>query len=107
MKVPALRIVVTSILLVLILGMAGSVQTVRTATQTKEPIQLDSHVSMLENLLALKGKSVTVTFAGGQITGIVKDANNGIIHLEKLSQKDFYDAIIRIDQIVALEARVR
>jgi hypothetical protein len=32
---------------------------------------------------------------------------NNLLHLEKLSQKEFYDAIIRVDLIVAIEVRVR
>jgi hypothetical protein len=107
MKALKFRLVLASLMLVLVICMTGSTQTALTATQAKESVQLDAHVSMLENLLALKGKSVTVTFPGGQITGTVKDAKDGLLHLEKLSQKDFYDAIVRIDQIVALEARVR
>jgi hypothetical protein len=107
MKVLRIRFVATSLMLILVMCVAGSMQTVLTAGQAKEFVQLAAHITMMENLLAMKGRSVTVTFPGGQITGTVKDASNGLLHLEKLSQKEFYDAIIRVDNIIALEARVR
>ncbi|WP_027359571.1 hypothetical protein [Desulforegula conservatrix] len=70
-------------------------------------VQLNT-IPIVDNLLAFKGKPVTVTLSSGQaITGIVKDAKNGILHLEKISQKEFYDAVILIDRINAVEARVR
>ncbi len=107
MKGRTVSLVAISLLLLIAICMAGSTQAAMTATQAKEATQLDSHASMTENLLAMKGKTVTVTFAGGQLTGIVKDATTGFLHLERLSQKEFYDAIIRIDSIIAVEARVR
>jgi len=41
------------------------------------------------------------------MTGIVKEVKNNLLHLEKISQKEFYDALITIDHISAVEARVR
>ncbi len=41
------------------------------------------------------------------MTGIVKEVKNGLVHLEKLSQKEFYDGLVSIDKIVAIETRVR
>jgi len=107
MKALKIRIVATSLMLFLVICMAGSIQTARTASQAKDFVQLDARISILENLLAMKGRTVTVTFPSGQMTGTVKEVREGLLHLEKLSQKDFYDAIIRIDHIIALEARVR
>jgi hypothetical protein len=39
--------------------------------------------------------------------GVVKEVQNNLLHLEKLSQKEFFDALIRVDQIIAIEVRVR
>lgn len=70
-------------------------------------VQLNT-IPIVDNLLAFKGKTVTVTLSSGQsITGIVKDAKNGVLLLEKLSQKEYYDAVILVDRINAIEARVR
>lgn len=107
MKALKIRFVATSLMLLLVIGITGSVQTALTAGQAKEYVQLNARISILDNLLSLKGRLVTVTFPGGQMTGTVKDVSEAFLHLEKLSQKDFYDAIIRIDHIIALEVRVR
>ncbi len=78
------------------------------AADAKEAVQLNAASSMTENLMALTGKAVTVNIAGGQpVTGIVKTVKGNLLHLEKLSQKDFYDALINIDKIASIEARVR
>jgi hypothetical protein len=70
--------------------------------------QFNLQISLAENLTVLQGKTVTVTLSSGQaVSGIVKDVKNGLLHLEKLSQKDFFDAIIVLDKVAAVEARVR
>jgi hypothetical protein len=71
-------------------------------------VQLNAGASLADNLAALKGKQVTVTLAGGQsISGIVKDVSAGLLHLEKLSQKEFYDGLVILDKIASIEVRVR
>ena len=66
-------------------------------------------MSLADNLSALTGKTVTINLAGGQsMTGIVKEVKNGLLHLEKLSQKEFYDGLVSIDKIVCpYETRAR
>jgi hypothetical protein len=78
------------------------------AAGPKEYTQLNAAIPLADNLIALKGKTAAVSLSSGQIvTGVVKDVQNNLLHLEKLSQKEFFDAIIRLDQIVAIEVRVR
>jgi hypothetical protein len=78
------------------------------AAEAKEAVQFNAAASLADNLTALKGKPVTVTLAGGQtVSGIVKDVSAGLLHLEKLSQKEFYDALVILDKIASIEARVR
>ncbi|MBF0526000.1 MAG: hypothetical protein HQK56_12995 [Deltaproteobacteria bacterium] len=73
-----------------------------------EAVQFKVDTSMMENLVMLKGKSVTVFLASGQtITGVVTNVKGNLLHLGKLSQKEFYDALISIDRISALEMRAR
>ncbi|MFZ2445230.1 MAG: hypothetical protein WAW37_02640 [Syntrophobacteraceae bacterium] len=75
---------------------------------TKGAVRFDANTSMKDNLAALKGKSVTVTISSGQaITGTVADVKGNLLHLSKISQKDFYDALIAIDHIAAIEMKVR
>ncbi len=70
--------------------------------------QINLDLTLADNLLSFQGKTVTITLTSGQtISGIVKNVKNGYLHLEKLVQKDFFDAIIVIDKINAVEVRVR
>jgi small nuclear ribonucleoprotein (snRNP)-like protein len=69
---------------------------------------LNAAIPLADNLIALKGKTVAVSLSSGQtMTGVVKEVQNNLLHLEKLSQKEFFDALIRVDQIIAIEVRVR
>jgi len=64
--------------------------------------------SLGDNLKALAGKKVSVTLdSGNTLTGIVKEVGDHLVHLEKLDGKEYYDALIRIERIDALEARFR
>ena len=77
-------------------------------TEAKPSFQFNVNTSMADNLTALKGKSVTVTLSAGQtITGIVGDVKGNLLSLSKISQKEFYDALVSIDHISAIETRAR
>lgn len=70
--------------------------------------ELRASIPLEANLTALKGKTITVFISSGQSeTGVVKEVQDNLLHLEKLSQKEFYDALIRVDQIMGIEVRVR
>lgn len=74
----------------------------------KEAASFNVNTSMMENLVGLKGKSVTLTLSSGQtISGIVSDVKGNLLHLAKISQKEFYDALVAIDHITAIEMKVR
>ncbi|MGR9072823.1 MAG: hypothetical protein ACU833_07145 [Gammaproteobacteria bacterium] len=73
-----------------------------------EDVRYDVNLSMGENLKILLSKKVTVTVSSGKsFTGYVKVLSSKLLHLEKLEDKDFYDALIRIDDIQAIETRFR
>jgi hypothetical protein len=92
----------------LLMNLFVILQTAQAAEGPKEYAQLNASIPLADNLIALKGKTVTVSLPSGQVmTGIVKEVKNNLLHLEKLSQKDFYDTLIRVDLIVAIEVRAR
>ena len=103
------KTLLTVLLLTLILSGPFAALRISSAAETPAaPPQLSVDIPLTENLTALKGKMVTVTLSSGQaISGMVKDVKNGLLHLEKLSQKDFFDAVIVVDKISAVEVRVR
>jgi len=49
-----------------------------------------------------------VTIVSGKtLSGFVKEVGTHLIHLEKLEGKDYFDALIRIENISAIEAMFR
>jgi small nuclear ribonucleoprotein (snRNP)-like protein len=73
-----------------------------------EGVGYNVDASMADNLKALLGKQVYVTLeSGNTFTGFVKVVGNHLLHLEKLAGKDYFDALIRIDSINAIDTRFR
>ena len=73
-----------------------------------EGVKFDTASSLADNLKTYAGKDVFVHLRSGKtIQGYVKVVGNGLLHLEKLAGKDFYDALIRIEDISAIEAKFR
>jgi len=65
-------------------------------------------LSMDENLQSHKGKTVTVVLTSGkELTGKVKAVERDFLHLEALQGKEFFDALVRIDHITAVIAKLR
>ncbi len=96
------------IALAMIMGanLLGMVKTVPAAET--EAVQFNVNTTMADNLAMLKGKSVTLSLASGQtITGVVSDVKGNLLLLAKISQKEFYDALVAIDRISAIETKVR
>jgi hypothetical protein len=65
--------------------------------------------SMKDNLKTYVGKDVLIHLRSGKtFQGYVKSVGDNFVHLEKLSGgRDFYDALIRIEDISAIEAKFR
>lgn len=79
----------------------------RTLTPVEGAV-FDTAGSLADNLKAYAGKDIIVHLRSGKtIQGYVKSIGNGLLHVEKLSGRDFYDALIRIEDISAIEAKFR
>ena len=66
------------------------------------------NISMAENLKLFVGKTVYITLDSGKVfTGTVKALGNHFVHLEKLVGKEYFDALIRIESIDAIDSRFR
>ena len=73
-----------------------------------EGMNYNVNAPLEHNLKLLVGKKVYVTLDSGKtLAGFVKKVGNHLVHLEKLDGKDFFDALIRINSINAIEARFR
>ena len=73
-----------------------------------EGVKFDNAASLADNIKTFAGRDVFVHLRSGKaIQGYVKSVGNGLLHLEKLAGRDFYDALIRIEDISAIEAKFR
>jgi small nuclear ribonucleoprotein (snRNP)-like protein len=71
-----------------------------------EGMSYNVNASLEDNLKSLVGKKVLVTCVSGTtFSGFVKKVGNHLIHLEKLGGKEYFDALIRIENICAVEAQ--
>jgi hypothetical protein len=78
------------------------------AVKTLEGAKFNTAESLADNLKTYAGKDVIVHLRSGKtFQGYVKSVGTGLLHLEKLAGRDFYDALIRIEDISAIETKFR
>ena len=73
-----------------------------------EGVSYNVNSSLVDNLRALVGRKIYVTLDSGKtLVGFLKEVGDHLIHLEKLDGREFFDALIRIEDISAIEIRFR
>ncbi|MEJ2545368.1 MAG: hypothetical protein P8Y99_14970 [Calditrichaceae bacterium] len=73
-----------------------------------ETIKYLVNASIADNLKSLLGKQIYVTLDSGKtFAGFIKEIGNQLLHLEKLQDKDYFDALIKIEDISAIDTRFR
>ena len=73
-----------------------------------EGVSYNVNAALVDNLKALIGKKVYVTLDSSKnFAGNVKAVGDHLMHLEKLDGKEYFDALIKIDDIIALDTRFR
>lgn len=73
-----------------------------------EPLSISGDDSIQSVLSAQKDKRVTLRLmSGNELSGTVGEVNDNIVHLKQLSGKEFYDAAVAINGILAVEIRTR
>ncbi len=79
------------------------------AATAVEGARFDTGSSIKDNLKSYTGRDVVIHLRSGKsIQGYVKTVGDHLIHIEKLAAgRDFYDALIRSEDITAIEARFR
>lgn len=86
---------------------AGAVD-VGAKTKPIEGVSYNVKTSLADNLKALVGKRVYVTLdSGTTFIGTVKEVGDHLLHLEKLDRKDYFDALIQIKNIIAIDTKFR
>jgi len=80
----------------------------KTKVATIEGISYNVNSSLTDNLKSLVDKRVSATLNSGKtFTGLVKEVGNHLVHLKKIEGKEYFDALIRIEDISAIDARFR
>ena len=71
--------------------------------------ELKSPAATVKEVLAENlGKRVIVRLESGEnLEGTVSKVGDSVVHIAKLSGRDFYDAVVRIDRISAVVFKVR
>ncbi len=73
-----------------------------------EGVSYQVNASMKDNLITLVGKKVYVHLdSGTTLSGVVKEVGNHLLHLEKLDGKEFFDALVKIETIIAIDTQFR
>lgn len=104
---------VTILAVMMCVGMSVFFFTDAQAQQKKptalEGIKFETGASMADNIKTFTGKDVVVHLKSGKtVQGYVKSVSNTLLHVEKLAGgRDFYDALIRVEDISAIEAKFR
>jgi hypothetical protein len=73
-----------------------------------EGVSYNVNSSLKDNLKSLIGKHVYVTLKSGKaFAGIIKDVGEHLVHVEKIVGKDFFDALILLGDISAIDTKFR
>jgi len=81
---------------------------VQIAAAVEEGTDFNANIGIRENLFLNVGKRVAVRItAGDAIEGTIVRVGDQSVQLSKLSGRDYYDAIVRIDRIEAIIFKAR
>jgi hypothetical protein len=73
-----------------------------------EGTKFEVSLSIKDNLKMYTGKDVVIHLRSCKtLQGYIQSFGSDFVHLEKLAGKDFYDALVRIDDISAIQVKFR
>lgn len=105
------RIITTALAAILICSIIFPALPGETSAKSVTPVEgvrFDIGISMKDNLKSLIGKDVYVHLSCGKtLQGFIKSVGETVVHLEKLAGRDFFDALVKIEDISAIEVKVR
>ena len=80
-----------------------------TPSGQEKKMVLEEQDTMSNVLKRLEGKPVRIRLAGSgeEVIGRLQKVGKELVHLSDLSGREFFDAVVRIDQISAVSAQVR
>jgi hypothetical protein len=100
----------TGLTVALLFAAAPAVGQAAAAGQEKKMV-FEEQDTMSAVLKRLEGKTVRLRLAGGadEVVGKLQKVGKELVHLSDLSGREFFDAVVRIDQVagVSVQARTR
>ncbi len=97
-----IRVVFLALMCVMVFSIAPP------AFSEESGFQFNKDSSLHTNLLQFKGKTIEIQFkSGGQLVGKLSEVGNQSILLKELRGKEYYDALIVIDDIAAVIFKAR
>ena len=77
-------------------------------TVTAGQLTINNDDTMAKVLAGQKGKKITITLTQGEeLSGTVANITDELLHLEQLTGKEFYDAVIPVKNISAVIIRTK
>ena len=74
----------------------------------QEKLELRTPAGVKDILSEFSGKRVSVTLESGSgIEGVITKVGDHLVHFSRLTGKEYFDALIRIDKIIAVTIRTR
>jgi small nuclear ribonucleoprotein (snRNP)-like protein len=104
---------ITSVAVVAVMLFAAMFAICPAAAQARSAVavegaKFETTSSIKDNLKTYIGKDVVIHLRSGKtIQGYLKSVGDHLLHVEKLSGRDFYDALVRIEDITAIEAKFK
>jgi small nuclear ribonucleoprotein (snRNP)-like protein len=96
------------LVVVIVVACFAGVTTAAAETVAIEGVQFRVSQSLTDNLKPFVGKMLYVHLRSGQtLLGSLKAVGDHWIHLEKVAERNFFDAFIRSEDISAVEAQFR
>lgn len=73
-----------------------------------EEVKYNMDFTLGENLKMFEGKYVKIILTSGQVVnGNLKEVTNNLAHVEKIAERNYFDALISLQEIAAFEAQFR
>ena len=95
-------------LITAMLSVGFCIMGVTAGSADEQKFEINSQFGMKEVLSSQIGKRVSVrTDTGEALEGTVTMVGDQLIHIARLSGKDFYDAVIRLDRISSVVFKAR
>ena len=99
-----------------VIGFAAALLTATAPAAAQQPgagqekkMVFEEQDSMASVLKRLEGKTVRLRLAGSgeEVIGKLQKVGNELAHVSELSGREFFDAVVRVDQVSAVSVQVR